>query len=429
MHFTRAKTTGKSLLKDDPDLLYGLGDFPGREEDVQAMINIMERKTELLVTYTDPYEYFQGFLAIDCLTHSIAAGGFRVQKGLTADHICKMAKNMTLKQRIAGLRVDGATSGIDYDPGLPGKHAAIKRFFNAIRPYILTRYSMGPDMNTKLPEIGSVASELDIPSVKMAIAKAQGLELNDFLNRYKILGEEIDGFTLGNRRSGHGVAMACLAALRVLGIAPDEARIAIQGFGSLGAACAFSLFRAGVRIVAISDVQHALICGGNGCLDIEKILKQRQTDTLIGFDAQPDGCRFADRDEIFNIHCDIFIPAAVENSIMADRAVKMEVKAVVEGANLPVSMEAEKIFFDRHILVVPDFVAGAGGSISMDGLFGPKEPPPPRNVLDHIKRRMDTLVETVNQKSRAENKTPREVALDICSQTPDNLDFPPYGGL
>ena len=107
----------------------------------------------------------------------------------------------------------------------------------------------------------------------------------------------------------------------------------------------------------------------------------------------------------------------------------MKVKAVVEGANLPVSMEAEKILFDRNILVVPDFVAGAGGSVSMDGLFGPKIPPTPQNVLDHLKRRMDTLVDAVNQKSRAEKKTPREVALDICSQTPDNLDLPPYGGL
>jgi glutamate dehydrogenase (NAD(P)+) len=393
------------------------------------MTNIMERKTELFVNYTDPLEGFQGFLAIDCLTHAIAAGGFRVQKGLTADHICKMAKNMTLKQRIAGHRVDGAKSGIDYDPALPGKHDAIKRFFTAIRPYVLTRYSMGPDMNTTLPEINSIAEELDIPSVKMAIAKAQGLKLEDFLGRYKILGQEVDGYTLGKRRSGHGVAMACLAALRILGIPPREARVVIQGFGSLGAACAYSLFRAGVRIIAISDAEHSLICENDVSLDIAELLQKRGEGTLIDLEKAPDGCRFAERDEIFNLPCDIFIPAAIENAILADRAVKMEVKAVVEGANLPVSMEAEKIFFDRNIQVVPDFVAGAGGSISMDGLFGPKEPPAPEYVLDHLKRRMDELVTKVDQKSRAENKTPREVALDICSQTPDNIHLPPYGGL
>lgn len=389
----------------------------------------MERKTELFITYTDPLEGFKGYLAIDCLTHSIAAGGFRVQKGLTAEHVCKMAKNMTLKQRIAGHRVDGAKSGIDYDPASPGKREAIKRFFVALRPYILTRYSMGPDMNTTLPEINTIASELDIPSVKMAIAKAQGLGLEDFLKRYEILKEKVDGFTLGRRRSGHGVAMACLAALRIMGIAPEEARVVIQGFGSLGAATAFSLFCAGVRIVAVSDARQSLICDKEGGLDVGKILHNRGVGTLIGMDTPPACCRFDDRDAVFGIPCDVFIPAAIENVILSDRAVKMKVKAVVEGANLPVSMEAEKILFDRGIMVVPDFVAGAGGSVSMDGLFGPKTPPTPQNVLDHLKRRMDTLVNAVNEKSRAEKRTPREAALDICSQASDNLNLPPYGGL
>jgi len=72
------------------------------------MTNIMDRETGLLITYTDPEEGFKGYLAIDSLTHRIAAGGFRVQKGLTARHVARMARNMTLKQRIAGLRVDGA---------------------------------------------------------------------------------------------------------------------------------------------------------------------------------------------------------------------------------------------------------------------------------------------------------------------------------
>ena len=389
----------------------------------------MDRKTELFVSYTDPLEGFHGYLAIDCLTHAIAAGGFRVQKGLTAAHVRHMAKNMTLKQRIAGHRVDGAKSGIDYDPGLPGKREAMKRFFTAIRPYLITRYSMGPDMNTTLPEIDGILSELEVPSAKMAIAKAQGLQLQDFLDRYKILSLEIDGFTLGKRRSGHGVAMSCLAALRMLGIPNEEAKIAIQGFGSLGAACAFSLHQAGVRIIAISDVEHAMICDSGCGLDIAGILQKRGKGTLIEMDTPPSGCRYAERDEIFSLPCDVFIPAAVENSIMADRAVKMDVKAVVEGANLPVSMEAEKIFYDRDVMVVPDFVAGAGGSISMDGLFGPKTPPAPGDVLEHLKRRHDSLVTTVHEKSKSENKTPRQAALDICSQTPDNIHLPPYGGL
>ncbi|MEO2035946.1 MAG: Glu/Leu/Phe/Val dehydrogenase dimerization domain-containing protein, partial [Planctomycetaceae bacterium] len=255
----------------------------------------------VLVSYTDPVEGFKGYLAIDCLTHSIAAGGFRVQEGLTAEHIIRMAKTMTLKHRLAGNRVDGAKSGIDYDPTKRGKREAVRRFFEAIRPYIASRYSMGPDLNTTLAEIDSIAAELQIPSVKMAVAQGQKLGLKEFLNRYKVLQEEIDGFTVDRRRSGHGVAVACVAALRNMGVQPRNATAIIQGFGSVGTACAFSLFCAGVKIIAISDVGHSLICDRDDGLDIPGILETRNSDTRIDLRTSPALCHFADRNEVFDI--------------------------------------------------------------------------------------------------------------------------------
>jgi hypothetical protein len=107
----------------------------------------LEKPPALVVEYTDPMEGFQGWLVIDALDHNLCAGGMRVQPGLTRDRLAGMARNMTRKMRICGLRVDGAKSGIDYDPASPGKPAAISRFMAAIRPYIASRYSMGPDLN------------------------------------------------------------------------------------------------------------------------------------------------------------------------------------------------------------------------------------------------------------------------------------------
>ena len=107
----------------------------------------MKKKPELTVEYTDPLEGFKGWLVIDSLTHRMAAGGMRVQRGLSREVVEDLAATMTLKMRIAGIRADGAKCGIDYDPASPRKEEAMLRFIRAIRPYLLERYSMGPDLN------------------------------------------------------------------------------------------------------------------------------------------------------------------------------------------------------------------------------------------------------------------------------------------
>lgn len=389
------------------------------------MTDIMERETELLITYTDPEEGFKGYLAIDSLTHRIAAGGFRVQKGLTARHVTRLARNMTLKQRITGLRVDGAKSGIDYDPASPGKEEAIRRFLRAIRPYILERYSMGPDLNVKLKELDSITKGLSIPSVKMAIASAQGIEMPEFLRRYRLLNEGIDGMTLGQVRAGYGVAAAVLVVLKSIGIPPNEARITIQGFGSVGSSTALSLHRSGVSIVAISDEEKCLLCQTG--LDIDSLLSQRQKEMLpthasVFWKEVP-------QDEIYHVQADVIVSAAIENAIDERQATSLPVKAVVTGANLGVSVEAEKVLYQRSILVVPDFVAGCGGSLSMDGLFGPKEIPTPMDVLNHIENRIRQIVQQIIRLSKVEEKIPREVALAICAEATEYPDALPYGRL
>ncbi|MCI5146252.1 MAG: Glu/Leu/Phe/Val dehydrogenase, partial [Candidatus Electrothrix sp. AR3] len=88
--------------------------------------------SELIIEYTDPLEGFKGWLVIDSMTHNMAAGGLRVQQGLTCECVQRLAATMTLKMRIAGIRADGAKSGIDYDPASPGKQEALYRFIRAI---------------------------------------------------------------------------------------------------------------------------------------------------------------------------------------------------------------------------------------------------------------------------------------------------------
>jgi len=390
------------------------------------MIDMIHKKPELIVEYTDPLEGFKGWLVIDALSHELCAGGLRVQEGLTRDCVVDLARNMTLKMRIAGIRADGAKSGIDYDPHSSGKTGALDRFIRSIRPYILERYSMGPDLNVKLNELDDIAGKLGIPSVKIAIAKAQGFDLPYFLERYGVLKNPVDHVTLGKIRSGFGLAAACLGVLEFLEIPQQEATVAIQGFGGLGTGAAYSLHKSGVKIVGLADEEKSFISTNEDRLDIKALIRD-STNGLIP-KTQRNG-RYEDRSHIYDVKCDVLIPAAIENAVVVDNARTISVKAIVPGANLAITKEAERLLHERDIITIPDFVAGCGGSLSMDGLFGPSYHPSAQNVLDHLEKRMRDIVKKILERSQEGSITPREAALHLCSEAPIYPKAKPYGPL
>ncbi len=125
--------------------------------------------------YRDPVVGLVGYLAIDGRHNSLAAGGFRVRPGLRAQTVARLVQAMTLEQRLLGLGVDGAKCGIYFDPADPDEPAAMRRFLRFLRPHLLTRFSMGPDMGNAWDEIESLARVEGIPSVKIAIAGVPGL--------------------------------------------------------------------------------------------------------------------------------------------------------------------------------------------------------------------------------------------------------------
>jgi glutamate dehydrogenase (NAD(P)+) len=384
------------------------------------MSSDFSRSPEEVFEYSDPEEGFKGWLAIDRRVHRMCAGGMRVQKGLSREHLIDMAHNMTRKMKIADLRVDGAKCGIDYDPTSPGKQAAVSRFIKAIEPYIRTVYSMGPDLNIDMNELEAAAADHNIPSVKMAIAKAQDWDLEYFLERSIILNTEIDGFSLGRLRAGYGVAAAALAILEYINIEPANATISVQGFGNLAKAAIYGLDKAGCRIVAIADKERCL-CNDAG-LDIDEFLK-------CGDNLLPDLDRVVSykSHEIFNCKCNIIIPAALENTITPNIAEKLPVNAVVPGANLAVTAESDTILAERDIPLVPDFLAGCGGSLSMEGLYGPDQHPSPQEVLDHVRNKMQVLVKQVMKRCVKDGCTPTEAALKICNERVDHPGSRPYG--
>lgn len=382
--------------------------------------------SDLIVEYTDPIEGFKGWLVIDSLAHTLCAGGLRVQKGLTLKTVQDLAATMTLKMRIAGIRADGAKSGIDYDPSSPGKEEALYRFMRAIKPYILERYSMGPDMNTCMPELDAICSRLGISSIKTAVAHTQNYTDEEFKERIDLLSQPISHASLGKLRAGSGLAAACFGTLDFLDIATNDATVILQGFGGLAAGAAYFLHKAGVKIIGIADHEKSLIHPEGAALDIPYLLKH-SVKGLLPHDATAG--EYGKSEDIFKVPCDVFIPAAIEEAISEEVARNIAVRAITCGANLAVIPGAQQVLHDRGIFLVPDMIAGCGGSLSMEGLFAPDTLPTAEEVLKHVDTKTRAIVKNLLRRSQQEGILPREIALQICSEAKLYPDCRPYGTL
>jgi glutamate dehydrogenase/leucine dehydrogenase len=217
-----------------------------------------------------------------------------------------------------------------------------------------------------------------------------------------------------------------MASLEELAIPLTEATVVIQGFGCLAASAAYFLNQAGIKIIGLADAEKSLISRDGAGLDISTLIKGCAEglipdDTSLG--------KYGAREEIYNLPCDVFVPAAIEKAIDIKEAQSIEVRAIACGANLAVTAGAEKILQERGIIVIPDLVAGCGGSLSMEGLFGPAEMPTVEDVVAHVDSKTRKIVKKILKRSKVDGVSPREAALRICKETPLFPGTRPYGEL
>lgn len=379
----------------------------------------------VVVEYTDPLEGFKGWLVIDGTDRSLCAGGLRVQQTLTAAALKKMARNMSRKMRVWGMPINGAKSGIAYDPASPGKDAAVGRFMQAIKPFLLSTYSMGADLNTRMDTLEALAHSIGISSIKSAIAQAQGMSGQDYDDRYALLDEKVRGeWTLGSLRAGWGVGMAALALLKTMKISPDTAVAAVQGFGTLAKASIVALNEAGVKICALADAEKCLVDRSGNGLNVTDLLKA--DGTLIPLPAAGDAVEIQPRETVLSLPCDVLLLEAIENAITLNTVDAVHAKGVVPGANLAVAADAAEDLHARGIPVLPCFVAGSGGSVAMNGLFGPQTKPTAEEVLTFIQTSMNSMVEKLITLSREEGLTPTQIAMTLVDHGLDDSRQKPY---
>ncbi len=374
-----------------------------------------------VIEYTDQENQVRGWLAYDGRSRPLAAGGCRVQPGLDAAQLSTLASRMSMKQRVLGLNVDGAKCGIDLDPRSPHKDAALAGFFGFLRDELSTRYSMGPDMGTEWQELQRHADRIGLPSIKYAIRTAQRLSDDEFAARMATLEQQVGVLTLGQRRAGHALGHAAVAAARAAG-ATGQITVALQGFGNLGRPAAYSLLEEGARIVAIGD-EHGCVVNMFG-IDLLDAMSSPPRTPVPKLPIAGVRCG---REAVLETPVDVLVLAAGADAVDDEHTQDPHFLSVAVGANCGLGERAEVELYTERVFVVPDFIGGIGGSASMEALFGPAQAPTATQVLDNLARMMWELVDDIADRSRRSGVTPRQAALRLADGNETDPTAPPYG--
>jgi glutamate dehydrogenase (NAD(P)+) len=339
-----------------------------------------------VVHISDPRVGLKAIVVVDNVAAGPAIGGTRMAVDVSLSECVSLARAMTLKNAAAGLPHGGAKSVILADPKMPlaNKETLIRAFARSLRD--LTEYIPGPDMGT---------DETAMAWIKDEIGRAAGLPA------------EIGGIPLDEIGStGFGLAIAAEVAEEFSGVKIKGARVAVQGFGAVGRHAAHFLAAKGAILVAASDSRGA-IADPRG-LDIDKLcaLKRKHKSVIDLM-----GVKRMEGDELVGIDCDIWIPAARPDVIHAGNVDRVRAKLVLQGANIPVTADAEISLHKRGILTVPDFVANAGGVITAAVEYhGGTE----KDAFDTIAQKIARNVRIVLNEAKKKHLMPRDVAVGIA---------------
>ncbi len=280
----------------------------------------------------------KAIVVVDNVACGPSIGGVRMAPDVSLQECFRLARAMTMKNAAAGLPHGGGKSVIFADPGMAvaDKESLMRCFACAIES--VGDYIVGPDMGTNEQCMGWVYDE---------IGRAVGLP------------REIGGIPLDEiGATGFGLAVCAEVAQSFCDIEIDGAAFVVQGFGSVGRHAARFLAERGARLVGAADSRGAI--GNADGLDVAELIAHKQSGASVG--EFPGGSPMA-RDDLIAVECDLWIPAARPDAIREDNVDRLKARLVVPGANIPATAAAEALLFERGVLLVPDFVANAGGVI------------------------------------------------------------------
>jgi glutamate dehydrogenase (NAD(P)+) len=328
-------------------------DALGLDDSVRTVLR--EVKRELTVHFPvemddGSFRVFTGFRVQHNIARGPAKGGLRYHPGMTLDDARALAMYMTWKTAVADVPFGGAKGGVICDP-----HALSLNELERLTRRFTTEISLivGPDRDIPAPDLGTgpqvMAWIMDTLSMHAGFSVPASVT-----GKPQAIGGSEGRFT----GPGRGLTMVTVLAMRDAGMDPSGARVAIQGFGKVGGVSAELLTAEGMTVVGVSDSTCGLYRTDGLDLTALRHLKEEG-----GHFADYGGAEQIDRDELLSLDVDVLVPAALEAQISARNAGRVKAKVIAEGANAPLTTEADAELNARGVLILPDILANAGGVV------------------------------------------------------------------
>ena len=316
-----------------------------------AIIAVPERTLEVSIPLKmddGSTKVFTGYRSQHSTVLGPAKGGVRYHQNVSLDEVKTLAFWMTCKCAVAGLPYGGGKGGIIVDPKTLSKReleALTRAYIDRIAMIIGEKKDIpAPDMNTNAQIMGWMMDEY---------SKITGQFEPGFITGKAIC---VGGSLGRTAATGRGVVTAALEALKLKGIAPQDATAAVQGFGNVGSWTAKLFNEEGVKVVAVSDVKGAIYnADGLDCNDVEKFAQANGS--VVGYP----GAQVITNAELLALEVTILSPCAMELQITKDNAANVKAQIIAEGANGPTTPEADEILSAKGVFVVPDILANGGG--------------------------------------------------------------------
>ncbi|MDZ4846525.1 MAG: Glu/Leu/Phe/Val dehydrogenase [Chitinophagales bacterium] len=288
-------------------------------------------------------------------------GGIRISSMVDQDEVMALAALMTYKCAIVDVPFGGAKGGIKISP----RKVTSNQLQRIVRRYtveLIKKNFIGPGIDVPAPDYGSGEREMAwILDTYMSYNPGQ-------LDGYAcVTGKPVSQNGIRGRKeaTGRGVmyglkeVVSFKEDMKEIGLEPglEGKTVVVQGFGNVGYYSALFLYEQGAKVIGISEMEGAVYSAKG--LDIPALYKHRdETGSLLDF---PGAQNMRDKYAALELECDILVPAALENQIHGDNADCIKAKIIGEGANGPVSPEAEKKLLKKGVLIVPDIYLNAGG--------------------------------------------------------------------
>ncbi|MBN1435809.1 MAG: Glu/Leu/Phe/Val dehydrogenase [Sedimentisphaerales bacterium] len=293
---------------------------------------------------------FKAFIVRHSDTLGPSKGGIRMTADVTLDDVNGLAMEMTWKTALIGVPFGGGKSGICCEAHTltpAAKEILIRSFTRAAHRHI------GPEIYVPAPDMGT--NQADMGHISDCISYSSGTSITHgcFVTGKPV----ITGGILGRKEAtGRGVVHTILAACEKLKLDIQDLTVAVQGFGNVGSVAAMEVARAGARVVAVADISGT-VYDPKG-LDISALDKYCQQHEYV---KDFPNAQHLPSSAVLETDCDILIPAAAGSQITQDNAHKVKAKIIAEGANAPLTPQADEILEKNNVFLIPDILCNAGG--------------------------------------------------------------------